>query len=324
RTSGPPSVHLAEDSPVVLVAILSLEKEASMCARAALAKSLVLLGALVLAGACTERSSNLAPTAPSFSASASSLPHINNTALPIPVAISADFSAYDCSNNPGPQITFSGGSVLGGRDLHGGELREQSRALHQLYERRDHGRSVRAHHLPQQRQPRGRATRSGRDAQRRGHPGRLEPHVPETAGARWGRRQSLDLRRVHRRRRQGAGRPDAAGSLRAAEQRAELSGEPQEAEPGRKATGSAFPAPLCRMSQSEPVALRHVMEFTTRLSLGERMPHVQYWARVRADQDCPLRQGAWYRVVELTPVEAIVDVNHRLLHIPRAFVQVLP
>src|SRR5436305_581543 len=53
-------------------------------------------------------------TAPSFSASASSLPHINNTALPIPVAIAADFSAYDCSNNPGPQITFSGGSVLGG------------------------------------------------------------------------------------------------------------------------------------------------------------------------------------------------------------------
>ncbi len=45
---------------------------------------------------------------------------------------------------------------------------------------------------------------------------------------------------------------------------------------------------------------------------------------MRADQDCPLRRGAWYRVVELTPVEAIVDVNHRLLHIPRAFVQVLP
>src|SRR5438094_878674 len=134
----------------------------------------------------------------------------------------------------------------------------------------------------------------------------------------------MDLRRVHRRRWEGAGRPDAAGSLRAAEHRAELSGKPEEAEPGRKATGSAFPAPLCRMSQSEPVAVRHVMGFTTRLSLGDRMPHEQYWARVRAGQDCPLRQGAWYRVVELTPVEAIVDVNHRLLHIPRAFVQVLP
>ena len=54
------------------------------------------------------------------------------------------------------------------------------------------------------------------------------------------------------------------------------------------------------------------------------MPHLQYWARVRDGQDCPLRRGAWYRVVDLTPVEAIVDVNHRLLHIPRAFVQVLP
>src|SRR5437588_12659196 len=77
------------------------------------------------------------------------------------------------------------------------------------------------------------------------------------------------------------------------------------------------------MSQSEPVALCHVMEFTTRSSLGERMQHAQYWARVRAGQHCPLRQGAWYRVVELTPVEGIVRVNHRLLHIPRSFVQVL-
>jgi len=54
------------------------------------------------------------------------------------------------------------------------------------------------------------------------------------------------------------------------------------------------------------------------------MRQVQYWARVRARADCPLRRGAWYRVVDLTPVEALVDVNHRLLHIPRAFVQVLP
>ena len=54
------------------------------------------------------------------------------------------------------------------------------------------------------------------------------------------------------------------------------------------------------------------------------MPLAQYWARVRPKADCPLRRGAWYRVVEITPVEAIVDVNHRLLHIPRAFVQILP
>lgn len=54
------------------------------------------------------------------------------------------------------------------------------------------------------------------------------------------------------------------------------------------------------------------------------MPQAQYWARVRPLADCPLRRGAWYRVVEITPVEAIVDVNHRLLHIPRGFVQILP
>ena len=79
-----------------------------------LRKAAALLGALFLAGACTDGSSNAPITSPSFAASSSSLPHINNTTLPIPVSISADFSAYDCSNNPGPQITFSGGSFLGG------------------------------------------------------------------------------------------------------------------------------------------------------------------------------------------------------------------
>jgi len=79
-----------------------------------LRKAAALLGALFLAGACTDGSSNAPITSPSFAASSSSLPHINNTTLPIPVSISADFSAYDCSNNPGPHITFSGGSFLGG------------------------------------------------------------------------------------------------------------------------------------------------------------------------------------------------------------------
>ena len=79
-----------------------------------LRSSAALLGTLFLAAACTEGAPPRSLTAPSFSASASSLPHINNSSLPIPVAISADFSAYDCSNNPGPQITFSGGSFLGG------------------------------------------------------------------------------------------------------------------------------------------------------------------------------------------------------------------
>src|SRR5436309_5160175 len=79
-----------------------------------LRRAAAVLGAVFLAGACTEGSSNAPITSPSFAASSSSLPHINNTTLPIPVAISADFSAYDCSNHPGPRITFSGGSFLGG------------------------------------------------------------------------------------------------------------------------------------------------------------------------------------------------------------------
>src|SRR5438128_825554 len=54
------------------------------------------------------------------------------------------------------------------------------------------------------------------------------------------------------------------------------------------------------------------------------MPHVQYWARVRAGMDCPLRRGAWYRVVELTPGETVLEVNSRLLRVPRAFLQILP
>ena len=54
------------------------------------------------------------------------------------------------------------------------------------------------------------------------------------------------------------------------------------------------------------------------------MPHVQYWARVRAGMDCPLRRGAWYRVVELTPEETVLEVNSRLLRVPRAFLQILP
>ncbi|HEY6156241.1 MAG TPA: hypothetical protein VIV88_02255 [Gemmatimonadales bacterium] len=62
--------------------------------------------------ACQQDSQPVAPK-PSY-ASTASLPHINNTSVPIPASISADFSAYDCSNNPGPQITFSGATVLGG------------------------------------------------------------------------------------------------------------------------------------------------------------------------------------------------------------------
>jgi hypothetical protein len=54
------------------------------------------------------------------------------------------------------------------------------------------------------------------------------------------------------------------------------------------------------------------------------MREVRYWARVRAGTDSPLRRGAWYRVVELTPVEAVLDVNQRLLRFARTSLQILP
>src|SRR2546425_13260178 len=61
------------------------------------------------------------------------------------------------------------------------------------------------------------------------------------------------------------------------------------------------------------------------LALGRaRMTHLEQWARIRARTNCQLRRGAWYRVVELAPVEVVLEVNRRLLHVPRPFVQVLP
>lgn len=53
------------------------------------------------------------------------------------------------------------------------------------------------------------------------------------------------------------------------------------------------------------------------------MPDVQRWARVRARTHYPLRRGAWYSVAQLTPVEAVLQVNQRPLSVPRPFVQVV-
>ena len=54
------------------------------------------------------------------------------------------------------------------------------------------------------------------------------------------------------------------------------------------------------------------------------MPQLQHWARVRAQTNYPLRRGAWYRVVRLTPVEAVLQVNDEHLSVPRALLQILP
>lgn len=72
------------------------------------------LGMLLLAGACNEGSRPEPVAPPSFAASSSSLPHINNSDIPIPVSVNATFTAEECSNNPGPRITFEGVASVGG------------------------------------------------------------------------------------------------------------------------------------------------------------------------------------------------------------------
>jgi hypothetical protein len=46
------------------------------------------------------------------------------------------------------------------------------------------------------------------------------------------------------------------------------------------------------------------------------------WARLQAAVECPLRRGAWYRVVTLTPLEAVVDVEGSNVSVPRPFVEI--
>jgi hypothetical protein len=47
------------------------------------------------------------------------------------------------------------------------------------------------------------------------------------------------------------------------------------------------------------------------------------WARLQVDLNLALRRGAWYRVQEVRSLEVLVDVNHRSLLVPAAFLQVV-
>src|SRR5947199_7140155 len=48
------------------------------------------------------------------------------------------------------------------------------------------------------------------------------------------------------------------------------------------------------------------------------------WARLNADLSCGLRRGAWYRVVRLTPDEAVLQVPRReQVRVPRHYVETL-
>jgi hypothetical protein len=41
------------------------------------------------------------------------------------------------------------------------------------------------------------------------------------------------------------------------------------------------------------------------------------WARLLTDYPCPLRRGAWYRVISAAALEVVVDVNQKQIRVPR-------
>jgi hypothetical protein len=51
---------------------------------------------------------------------------------------------------------------------------------------------------------------------------------------------------------------------------------------------------------------------------------LQQWARLQADVNVKLRRGAWYRVIKLGAVEAVLDVNRKPVSVTRTLLQILP
>lgn len=47
------------------------------------------------------------------------------------------------------------------------------------------------------------------------------------------------------------------------------------------------------------------------------------WARLQADLNVRLRRGAWYRIKQLGPLQAIVEVRGQAVQVPSAFLQVV-
>jgi hypothetical protein len=54
------------------------------------------------------------------------------------------------------------------------------------------------------------------------------------------------------------------------------------------------------------------------------MPQPQQWARTRVRSSRHVRRGAWYRVISLTRVEAVLEVHEQRVRVPRALLQILP
>jgi hypothetical protein len=50
----------------------------------------------------------------------------------------------------------------------------------------------------------------------------------------------------------------------------------------------------------------------------------QQWARLQSDVNVKLRRGAWYRVIRLGAVDAVLDVNRQQVSVTRALLQIVP
>ncbi len=54
------------------------------------------------------------------------------------------------------------------------------------------------------------------------------------------------------------------------------------------------------------------------------MPAAFQWARLKGDLKCALRQGAWYRILKLTPTEVVVEVKGKPVSVARGQLQLSP
>jgi hypothetical protein len=47
-----------------------------------------------------------------------------------------------------------------------------------------------------------------------------------------------------------------------------------------------------------------------------------YFARLQADIDTKLRRGAWYRVLQIHDLEAVIEVNRQPVRVVKAFLEI--
>jgi hypothetical protein len=52
-------------------------------------------------------------------------------------------------------------------------------------------------------------------------------------------------------------------------------------------------------------------------------PSLTQWARLSADYDCPLRRGAWYRVLSASQLEVVVEVHDKPVLIARPWLELV-